>query len=168
MKPQTVGRVLQGLQGPQNAQSLCHGLPVGLSILTADGALPVEYLSAGDRVVTRNGGMTKLVSITASTHSTRAVKIPQGAFDAQGPETDIVLPAEQPVLIRDWRAFAMYGQAQAMTTAAQLVDGALVTDIGPRKMVLFKLEFDRPRIVYASGLELGSEAQVSAPQRAVA
>lgn len=31
------------------------GLPTGTVVLTADGALPVEYLSPGDRIVTRAG-----------------------------------------------------------------------------------------------------------------
>ncbi len=168
MKPKTVRRVTAGQTFPSHAQNLCHGFPVGTSILTADGDLPVEYLTAGDRIVTRNGGMTPLLSITASTHSTRAVKIAAGSFGAQGPEIDCVLPADQPVLVRDWRAQALFGQAQAMTTAAQLVDREFITDIGPRRLVLFKLEFDRPRVVYAGGLELGTEAQVSKPLSAVA
>lgn len=168
MKPKTVGRVTVGQTIPPRAQNLCHGFPVGCPILTADGVLPVEYLSAGDRIVTRNGGMTQLTAITASTHTTRAVKITENAFAPQGPEQDVLLPADQPILVRDWRAQKMFGQDQAMTTAAQLVDGDLITDIGPRRLVLFKLEFDRPRVVYASGIELGTAPVINTPLRAVA
>ncbi|MEM5467969.1 hypothetical protein [Celeribacter marinus] len=31
------------------------GLPMGTKIMTADGALPVEYLEPGDRIITRSG-----------------------------------------------------------------------------------------------------------------
>lgn len=38
------------------ASDFCRaGLPVGTVVLTLDGALPVEFLSAGDRIVTRAG-----------------------------------------------------------------------------------------------------------------
>ncbi len=168
MKPNTVGRVFDESKGSKNAQNLCHGLPVGLPIMTADGELPVEFLSAGDRIVTRNGGMVELGAIHATTQATRAVKFTAGCFGEAGPSADMLLPADQPVLIRDWRARALFGQSQAMATAAMLVDGEFITDIGPRKLVLFRLEFDRPRIVYAGGLELGTSAEVNTPKRAVA
>jgi len=168
MKPKTVGRVLGEQKSPSNAHQLCHGMPVGLPIMTADGALPVEYLSAGDRIVTRNGGMTELLAIHATTHATRGVKFAAGCFGATGPESDLVLPSDQPVLVRDWRAQALFGQSQAMTTAGMLVDEEFITDIGPRRMVLFRLSFDRARVVYSSGIELGTEPEVSMPNRSVA
>lgn len=36
-------------------QNISGSLPMGTIVLTQDGALPVEYLSPGDRVVTRSG-----------------------------------------------------------------------------------------------------------------
>ncbi|THH38283.1 hypothetical protein E4Z66_01545 [Aliishimia ponticola] len=168
MKPKTVGRVTGGQNRPESAQNLCHGLPVGLQVTTADGILPAEFLTPGDRIVTRNGGMTRLDAIEAVTRATRAVKFSAGCFGAAGPSEDIVLPADQPVLVRDWRARALFHQSQAMTTAAQLVDGIEITDIGPRRMVLFRLTFDRPRVIYAGGLELGSAPEAVMPLRAVA
>ena len=168
MKPKTVGRVTDGLQGPEHAHLLCYGLPVGCPVLTGDGSLPVEFLSAGDRIITRNGGMTELLAITAITQSTRAIKITQGAFGSTGPDCDVVLPTDQPVLIRDWRARAFFGQSQAMTTAGHLVDDTFITDIGPRRLVLFRLSFDRPRVIYAGGLELGTDPVINRVRKAVA
>ena len=168
MEPKTVGRVTYGLQRPDHAHALCYGLPVGCPVLTADGEIPVEFLTAGDRIVTRNGGMSELVAIRATTVATRAVKISAGSFGTTGPEQDAVLPADQPVLIRDWRARALFGQSQAMTTAGHLVDDTFITDIGPRRLVLFRLSFDRPRVVYSGGLELGTDPVVNAIRRAAA
>ncbi|WP_394707347.1 hypothetical protein [uncultured Celeribacter sp.] len=36
------------------------GLPLGTSVMTADGMLPVEFLEPGDRVITRAGMRTLL------------------------------------------------------------------------------------------------------------
>jgi hypothetical protein len=136
--------------------------------LTVDGEVPVEHLSPGQLIATRNGGMTRLEEIRATTQATRAIRFAAGCFGAAGPGVDIVLPAEQPVLIRDWRARALFGQSQAMTIAAHLLDGAAIADIGPRRLVLFRLIFDRPRVIRASGMELGASPEASLPRRAVA
>ena len=168
MKPKTVGRDAGGAFRPIDAHSLCHGLPVGLNINTRDGVLPVEHLSAGDHIVTRNGGMTELLGIHATTQSTRGVTFTAGCFGEDTPHDDLVLPSDQPVLIRGWRARMLFGQAQAMCAAGHLVDGEFIRDAGPRRFVLFRLEFDRPRVIYGNGIELGSEPQISRPNRAVA
>lgn len=168
MKPKTVGRVAGGQYVPENAQDLCHGFPVGLPIMTAEGEVPVEHLGPGSRIVTRNGGITTLEAINATTQATRAIRFAAGCFGAAGPQDDIVLPADQPVLIRGARAQALFGQGQAMAIAAQLTDGELIADIGPRRMVLFRLIFDRPRIIQAGGMELGAWPGANLPHRAVA
>jgi len=56
-------------QGPSNRlhvqgilANYSEGLPLGTEVMTADGALPVEYLEPGDRVVTRTG-MRRLKTI---------------------------------------------------------------------------------------------------------
>lgn len=168
MKPKTVGRVNGDTDRHAYAQLACHGFPVGTQILTADGDLPVEYLSPGDGVVTRNGGMMRLEAVHATTVSTRAVLVTSGSLGVHRPGQDVILPADQPVLIRDWRARALYGASQALASAGQLVDGEFIKDIGPRKLVLFRLAFDRPRVIYVNGLELGTSGEVNKPQRAVA
>lgn len=50
----TLGRVraLPHIDTPASPKS---GLPAGTIILTLDGALPVEYLAAGDHIITRAG-----------------------------------------------------------------------------------------------------------------
>lgn len=168
MKPKTVGRVTGGQYRPENAQNLCHGFPVGLPIATADGERPVETLSDGDMIVTRNGGLTRVEAIHAITETTRAIRFSAGCLDPGAPIRDLVLPADQPVLVRDRRALALFGQVQAMTVAGQLVDGDLIADIGPRRLVLFRLTFDRPRVIRAGGLELGASHDANLPRRAVA
>ncbi len=168
MKPKTVGRVSDEQVSSPNAQSLCCGLPVGTPILTSQGTMAVEFLSAGDNIITRNGGAQPLVDVHATTHATRGIKFTAGCFGESGPAEDVILPPDQPMLLRDWRARAFFGQSQAMIRAGQLVDDEFILDIGPRKLVLFRLAFDRPRIIYANGIELGTSDEAMTPHRAVA
>lgn len=168
MKPKTVGRVTDGHYSPLNAQELCHGFPVGTPILTATGELPVEFLSAGDRIVTRNGGMTELLAINATTHATQAVKVSAAALGADMPAQDVLLPADQPALVRDWRAKTIFGTTQAITPIGHVADGTMIKHVGVRRLVLFRLTFDRPRVIYAAGLELGTDPAVNKPLRTVA
>lgn len=161
MKPKTVGRVMSGQSSPTHAQNLCHGIPVGVPVLTADGALPVEFLTPGDRVVTRNGGLVALDDVQSDTISTRGIKFAAGCFGRASPESPVVLPNDQPVLLRDHHAQARTGQNQMMTLAGLLVDDAEITDIGPRRMTVFRLVFERPRVIYVAGLELGTAADLS-------
>ncbi len=168
MEPKTVGRVAGGQYRSENAHVLCHGFPVGLPVTTAEGEVPVEYLTPGQQILTRNGGTVELAEVIATTQTTRAIRISAGSFGTSQPAEDIVLPADQPVLVCDWRAMALFGQSQAVTSAGQLVDGDEIVDIGPRRLVLFRLVFDRPRIVHAGGLQLGASPGASLPHRAVA
>jgi hypothetical protein len=71
----------------------------------------------------------------------------------------VILPAGQPILVRDWRAQALFGTDQAMVPAARLVDGAFVTHAGAAEVDLWQLDFDSPHILYLDGLEVASAAR---------
>ena len=72
------------------------------------------------------------------------------------PDRDVVLSADQHVLIRDWRAEALFGGKRAMVPASRLIDGEFVTDLGEIDMLLYQIEFDSPHVIYVDGLELYS------------
>jgi len=137
------------------------GTPVaiapGTTVLTLDGALPVGHLYPGDMVITRHGARP-LAAIDRVTlpAGTAIVEIARNALGGR-PERDLWLPAAQRILIRDWRAKALYGQAQACVAAGQLVDGEYVrlSELSA-DVTGFALRFGRPEVVYADGLELAS------------
>jgi hypothetical protein len=143
-------------------------LPAALApasvILTLDGALPVEHLYPGDKVITRHGARA-LVAIDriALPAGSPIVEVTRNAFGGR-PDRDIWLPATQRILIRDWRAKALYGQAQACVPAGQLVDGDYVrlTRLA-QEVTCFALRFGRPEILYADGLELASADRLTVP-----
>jgi len=162
MKPNTVGRDQAG-QRPALRTEIAHvGLVAGTLLMTADGELPVEYLSAGDRVITRNAGMVALHSVNTVRVTEEAVKIAAGSLGDTKPTHNVMLPAAQMVLVRDWRAKALRGAAQAVMPAGCLIDNEFVTSLGQREMTLVRLGFDAPHVVYADGLELSVPAMVAA------
>ena len=162
MKPNTVGRELSGQMPPLRTE-ICHvGLVSGTTLLTADGEMPVEYISPGDRIITRNAGLVPLRAIESVRVTQEAVKIAAGSLGDTKPTHHVMLPAAQMVLIRDWRAQAMRGAAQAVMPAGCLIDDEFITSLGPREMTLIRLGFDAPYVVYADGLELSVPAMTAA------
>ena len=158
MKPNTVRRET-GQQLPPLRIDIAHvGLVSGTLLLTADGEIPVEYLSPGDRIITRNAGMVRLTAIQTYRITDEAIKIAAGSLGDSKPTHHVMVPAAQMILIRDWRARAMHGAAQAVIPAGCLVDDEFVTSLGLREMTLVRLGFEAPHVIYADGLELSVPA----------
>lgn len=158
MKPNTVMRELSGQMPPVRTE-ICHvGLVSGTLLLTADGEIPVEYLSPGDRIITRNAGYVALSAIESVRVSEEAVKIAAGSLGNTKPTHHVMVPAAQMVLVRDWRAKALRGASQAVMPAGCLIDDEFITSLGVREMTLVRLGFDAPYVVYADGLEVSVPA----------
>ncbi len=132
------------------------GLPSGMRVMTLDGALPVEHLVPGDRIVTRKAGSARLVDHHVDRVRTDAVEIRGGAFGTMEPEAVLVLPAAQAVLLRDWLAKVKFGQPQVSVPVGMLADLGFIRDLGEVEMTLHRLIFERAEIIYAEGLELAS------------
>jgi len=134
------------------------GLTRHTLIRTLDGELPVEFLTPGDRIITRSTGATPLCAVEVDEITEAAVEITPNAFDRDIPASPIILPASQPILLRDWRAKVMFGQPQAVTPIGTLVDHGIILDRGALELTVFRLIFDRDHVIYAGGLELTSAA----------
>jgi len=129
----------------------------GTTVLSLDGALPVEHLYPGDMLITRHGARPlAAVDRIALPAGTPIVEIARNALGGR-PERELWVPAAQRILIRDWRAKALYGQAQICVPAGQLVDGEYVrlSELA-EEVTGFALRFGRPEVFYADGLELAS------------
>ena len=160
MKPKTVGRVSDQkvTESPKHTSGLCAD---GV-IMTLNGERAVSDLAPGDRVITRDSGTASIKSIKSRQIITQAVCILAGSLGHTRPDRDVTLPAGQPVLVRDWRARAIYNTRQAMVPAHQLIDGEFITDQGEVEMTLYTLTFDAPHILYVDGLEVASDASAIA------
>ncbi|KRS12342.1 hypothetical protein XM53_11935 [Roseovarius atlanticus] len=164
MEPKTVGGA--GGINPSGAKVQASGFAAGAIIMTLDGEKPVEDLRSGDRVITRDTGMAILRGISSASLRTRAIRVQAGSLGHTRPVRDVLLPAGQYLLIRDWRAEAMFGAKRAMAWVSQLVDGEFITDEGEAEMTLYTLEFDTPHVIYVDGLEVASTADIATLSKA--
>jgi hypothetical protein len=60
------------------------------------------------------------------------------------------------VLVRDWRARALFNSERALVAARALVDNEFIADLGVKETTLFQVFCDGPHILYSDGLELGT------------
>lgn len=139
--------------------ALAGGMAAGSLVLTLDGALPVEHLTPGDRIVTRRG--LRSLRHVAARRVTPAllVRVPAGTLGHDRPERPLWLAADQPVVVTDWRARAIFGAPVVAVPVGRLADGVLLQRERAAEARLFTLHFDRPETVYAEGVQLACPAQ---------
>ncbi len=159
MKPNTVSRV--GGEIPQTGKFAPYaardtGLLQGTILLTLDGEMPVEFVSVGDKVITRDSGIARVEHIQRSTRMVHTIAFAAGSLGHTRPERDAVLAGDQMCLIRDWRAQAMFGADRALVAARTLVDGEFIRDLGQMEQTLIQIFCDGPHILYAEGLEVST------------
>lgn len=140
--------------------NVARGIAAGTKVMTLDGEMPVEFLTEGDRVITRDTGMAVLKAVLSRKVACDVVHITAGSLGHNRPDADIAIPAQQEILVRDWRAEALFGKQQALVPAARLVDGEYVRAMGKGVMTVYELVFDTDHIVYAGGLEVAAKAEV--------
>lgn len=159
MKPNTVRRV--GGETPQTGQyapyaSRDTGLLQGTSLLTLEGEMPVEFVNVGDKVITRDSGITRIEHIQRTTRMVHTIALAAGSLGHTRPERDAILAGDQMCLIRDWRAQALFGADRALVAARTLVDGEFICDLGMQEHTLYQIFCDGPHILYADGLEIST------------
>jgi hypothetical protein len=134
------------------------GVASGTRIRTLDGILPVEYLTPGDRIVTR-AGARRLMSLSATSRRVAdLVCIRAGTLGHDRPDSDLWLAPRQRLLIRDWRARALYGRDVAAIPASRLIDDEFIFRAARREQRLFTLRFQDDEVIWAEGLELACPA----------
>lgn len=129
------------------------GIAAGTSVVTLDGYLSVEFLSPGDRVVTRNGAMVLKKILSGKAFIETCCLEPEALGKAR-PEKEITLPATQKVLIRDQLAKQLTGKDYALLPASALTQIEGITRRDPAPVQMYSLIFDEDQICYAGGLEL--------------
>ncbi len=135
---------MQSAQQMRAASTCLSGLGRGTEIWTTDGILPIEFLEPGDRIVTFDLGAVPVSRISSyRVPASRIVQVLPEALVPRRPGTRLALSSRQPLMLRDWRARAMFGKRMAFVEAGRLVDGEFIRrapDAEPT--LLFQLEFD--------------------------
>ena len=138
------------------AEAIEAGICAGTAIMTIEGEMPVEHLSPGDRIITRDSGMAVLREVKVTTTRMQPIRIKAGSLGHTRPDRDMVAAPGTLVHIRDWRAEVLFGQKSALVPAHQLVDGEYLSHMSPQDVTTYHLIFDRTHILYADGMEIAS------------
>lgn len=140
----------------------CGVLP-GTLVRTTEGEIPVEFLLAGDVIITRKGPVELRGTSVVLGRDVDVIVIDPASAVATGHTTRaLTVPADQQVLVRDWRATILHGQSEILTPAASLVDNVLVRRETRARQRLIRLHFDAPQVFWAEGVEVAS-ARTRAP-----
>lgn len=140
------------------ANTIESGLCAGTTIMTLDGEIPVELLSVGDRVITRDSGMSVIKAINSRDVKMQPIRIKAGSLGHTRPDRDMIVAPGARIHIRDWRAEALFGVAAATVEAHRLLDGEFLAQQPTRDVTVYDIAFDREHIVYADGIEVVSAA----------
>lgn len=145
-------------------RSLRHALPAGSRILTARGEALIETLEPGMRVITRDHGMSVVRDVIRLEVERGApmIRIPANAMGQGKPERDVLLPPDQPVVLRDWRAKTIFRAKEARVAAQRLIDGTVIRPDVSDGGTVWCLVLDTPSALYVDGLELVSGARSAA------
>ena len=150
------------------ARSRPTGLVPGTLVQTDEGALPVEFLLAGDRILTRNGPVELRGTSVLQAIGAEVVVIEPAAQAPGRAGAALVLPVSQQVLVQDWRAMILHGTECMLTPASSLVDDLSVRRESRTTLRLIRLHFDAPQVFWAHGMEVASartRAPVAMPER---
>ncbi len=143
-----------------------HGLLAGTPVLTMEGVLPVDYLVPGDRVLKASGDSQLIVSIRlAEADTLDLVRFAPhaGGRNGFGAGLELLLPAHQPIVLRDWRAKVVFGEEEILSSAAALVDGGQVKRGLWSRVRLFQIQLERDDIMLVGGLEVASVSARCSP-----
>lgn len=133
------------------------GLCADTIVLTMDGELPARDIAPGDRIITRDAGMAVLLGVRRKRVTCDAIQIKAGSLGHKRPPEDIILPCGTQILIRDWRAQALYASVQKLVAVQDLQDGEFVTCLPAQELEIIEFVFDSPHVIYAGGLEVGCQ-----------
>ncbi|MBL4927831.1 Hint domain-containing protein [Fuscibacter oryzae] len=130
------------------------GFLAGTQVMTAEGELPVELLGLGDRVITRRG-IAKVVEIEIrSQQDAQVIVVSPDTLGIGRPGAEVRLAPDQRVLVRDWRAKALWGVAEAAVPVSQLVDGEFIRQERVALAHFVTLRLTSEAVVMAGGLDL--------------
>ena len=145
----------------------------GTMIRTPDGDRAVEDLKAGDLVVTKDHGPQPIRwigsrSIAPATlkrqQNLRPIMIRAGALGMNTPGSDLIVSPQHRVLLRSDLARSMFGAAEVLVAAKQLlqIDGVEVCNELDAGVEYFHILFDQHEVVFSNGAE--TESLYTGPQ----
>ncbi|SLN60144.1 Hint domain-containing protein [Roseisalinus antarcticus] len=141
----------------------------GTYIATTRGEIAIEALTVGQRVLTRDNGLQKVLWVgTVEVALTRAedtpVRIRAGALGAGLPQSDLIVAPAHRVLVFGAIAQEMFGCSEAFVTAANLTFLPGIARLPAATMTYHQVLFARHEVILSNGA--WTESLQPAPQDA--
>ncbi|MCX8510002.1 MAG: Hint domain-containing protein [Rhodobacteraceae bacterium] len=133
----------------------------GTMITTLAGEKPVESLSEGDRVITRDNGLqTVRAAARRDFDYGQLALVPHlaplivtiGAIDRHLPERDLLVSPNMRLLVSDRQFVLTKGQREALIPVKNLSDGRMVRPCSVLGVSYVQILFDRHQVVLANGI----------------
>jgi hypothetical protein len=125
----------------------------GTRIMTPKGEVPVEDLCPGDLVLTHDDGPQPVRwtgrRLVPATGAFAPVRIKAGAF---GPHGELTISPQHRVMIGDSRAELLFGEAEVLVAAKDLVNDHSVRIVEGGMVDYVHILFDKHQVVYSEGL----------------
>lgn len=138
----------------------------GTRILTDTGQRPVETLSVGDRIQTKDCGYDEVLWIGQRRLSgarlfamphLAPVRLMEGALDRGVPDSGLLVSPDHRVVLRGPKARELFNTDEVLAAARDLVnDRTILFERGLREVTYFHMLLSRHQIVFANGVETES------------
>lgn len=126
----------------------------GTMIQTIGGDRPIESLSVGDLVVTRDNGVQPIRWIGTSTVPGRGkfapIRITAGALPDL--KKDILVSPQHRMLMEGYRAELLFGRREVFVAANHMLDSKFVTVEAREHVTYIHLMFDQHEVIFANGV----------------
>jgi Ca2+-binding RTX toxin-like protein len=143
-----------------NIENVIPCFTPGTLIATPKGEVPVEFLKAGDRVITRDNGIQEIrwtgqkqlgwKDLAANPHL-KPVLIRQGSLGNGLPERDMLVSPNHRMLVANDRTALYFDEHEVLVSAKHLVSGAGIQTIDSVGTTYIHFMFDRHEVVLGNG-----------------
>ncbi len=126
----------------------------GTMILTSHGERPIETLTRGDKVVTRDQGLRPIRWIGARTVDATgdAAPVRVGAGQPGDARQGLLVSPRHRLLYTGYRAELLFGEPEVLVPAAHLLDGRHVRREPRATVTYIHLMLDHHEVIYADGI----------------
>lgn len=134
----------------------------GTRILTPDGTCPVEEITPGQTILTRDNGLQEVLwtgqhrlggaRLFAMPHL-RPIRLRAGALATGIPDGDLIVSPEHRLLVTGASARALFGETEVLVEARDLLDDRRVTvEHGLTEVTYIHLLTARHQVIWANGV----------------
>ncbi|WGI20532.1 Hint domain-containing protein [Amylibacter sp. IMCC11727] len=146
------GALTKKLKTPSSRSNTAQnrmGVARGTYIMTSRGEMPVERLTVGDRVITRDHGMQEIRWIGSEKKHVTAQNAPilfkKGAIKNN---RDLIVSADHRVVFKGAEAMMLYGVKEVLIPARKMVNDETIIRATSGEVEFFQIVLDQHEVIY--------------------